>query len=244
MGNSTHISERDLKKNLSNLGYSLRRYHVDLFHLDFIHLLGRNARVLDLGGDGKSKRGCFDLHAFCEDVTVLNLSSAKSPDVIGLAEQLPFQDLAFDCVICSEVLEHIWDVDAVLSEIIRVLAPGGHVILGAPFLYRVHGDPDDFRRFTGNFWRRKLGDLGASIVEERPQGYFWSVFADMLRGHVVEWFAGRRRGISWRLTAAIVTRIEQKAVEWDRVLADGASVDNKAYYRSFTTGFGVVARKR
>ncbi|MFA9479734.1 class I SAM-dependent methyltransferase [Phycisphaerales bacterium AB-hyl4] len=49
------------------------------------------------------------------------------------AEQgLPYEDGAFDIVICEQVLEHLHRADFVLSEIGRVLRPGGIAILGVP----------------------------------------------------------------------------------------------------------------
>ena len=43
----------------------------------------------------------------------------------GDATKLPFDDGAFDVVITSEVLEHIQDDVAAISEMVRVLKPGG-----------------------------------------------------------------------------------------------------------------------
>lgn len=43
----------------------------------------------------------------------------------GSAQQLPFSDGQFDVVCCCDVLEHVDDVDRVVSEIARVLKPGG-----------------------------------------------------------------------------------------------------------------------
>jgi dolichol-phosphate mannosyltransferase len=45
---------------------------------------------------------------------------------------LPFSDAAFDCVICSEVIEHITSGDAPFLEMRRVLREGGRLILGTP----------------------------------------------------------------------------------------------------------------
>lgn len=45
---------------------------------------------------------------------------------------LPFKDGSFDVVICSEVLEHIPDHEKALSEMARVLAPGGTLALSVP----------------------------------------------------------------------------------------------------------------
>jgi 2-polyprenyl-6-hydroxyphenyl methylase/3-demethylubiquinone-9 3-methyltransferase len=44
---------------------------------------------------------------------------------IGTGEQLPYQDNSYDCVFCCDVLEHVRDLPKVISEISRVLKPGG-----------------------------------------------------------------------------------------------------------------------
>jgi 2-polyprenyl-6-hydroxyphenyl methylase/3-demethylubiquinone-9 3-methyltransferase len=43
----------------------------------------------------------------------------------GSGENLPFSEESFDHVACCDVLEHVDDVDRVISEITRVLKPGG-----------------------------------------------------------------------------------------------------------------------
>jgi 2-polyprenyl-6-hydroxyphenyl methylase/3-demethylubiquinone-9 3-methyltransferase len=43
----------------------------------------------------------------------------------GTGEHLPYGDNSFDCVFCCDVLEHVQDLPKVISEISRVLKPGG-----------------------------------------------------------------------------------------------------------------------
>jgi len=43
----------------------------------------------------------------------------------GVGEALPYGDAAFDAVVCVDVLEHVADLAMVLSEVARVLRPGG-----------------------------------------------------------------------------------------------------------------------
>lgn len=46
--------------------------------------------------------------------------------------RLPFDDDAFDTVICTDVLEHLEHLHRTFSEIVRVLAPGGHAVISLP----------------------------------------------------------------------------------------------------------------
>ncbi|MDQ6664926.1 MAG: class I SAM-dependent methyltransferase [Acidobacteriota bacterium] len=64
------------------------------------------------------------------------------------AEQLPFQSNVFQRVECDAVLEHVRNPERVMSEIHRVLTPGGYVHLVTPFCHPYHEYPNDFRRFT------------------------------------------------------------------------------------------------
>ncbi|HJU12166.1 MAG TPA: glycosyltransferase [Candidatus Binataceae bacterium] len=52
--------------------------------------------------------------------------------VRGSAFTLPFRDRAFDCVISSQVIEHIPYDDELFREMDRVLRPGGTLIIGTP----------------------------------------------------------------------------------------------------------------
>jgi 2-polyprenyl-6-hydroxyphenyl methylase / 3-demethylubiquinone-9 3-methyltransferase len=45
--------------------------------------------------------------------------------LVGSGEQLPARDSAFDLAYCCDVLEHVSDLDLVISETARVLKPGG-----------------------------------------------------------------------------------------------------------------------
>lgn len=71
------------------------------------------------------------------------------------AHQMNFEDASFDGVVAIEVFEHLRDPALALSEVFRVLRPGGIVLVSMPFLFRVHGDPSDFQRYT-EFGMREL----------------------------------------------------------------------------------------
>lgn len=46
--------------------------------------------------------------------------------------RLPFPNSCFQAVVCSEVMEHIPDHDRALAELVRILKPGGHLVVSVP----------------------------------------------------------------------------------------------------------------
>ncbi|MEM7577468.1 MAG: class I SAM-dependent methyltransferase [Planctomycetota bacterium] len=51
-------------------------------------------------------------------------------------ERLPFDDTSFDCVVCTEVLEHLDRCHRVFDEIVRVTKPGGSIMISLPNCWR------------------------------------------------------------------------------------------------------------
>ena len=54
------------------------------------------------------------------------------PLIRGSVFALPVRDASFDCVVCSQVIEHVPYDDQIFAEFRRVLRPGGRLILGTP----------------------------------------------------------------------------------------------------------------
>lgn len=110
------------------------------------------AKLLDIGCGFKPWRELFPDGA--AEYTGMDFDrEASEADVAGRAEALPFGDSSFDAVICSEVLEHVWDLGKALSELRRVAKDGALLYVTAPFLFPVHGLPDDYRRLTRRFYQ-------------------------------------------------------------------------------------------
>ena len=98
--------------------------------------------------------------------------------------EIPFEENSIDIIFCNHVLEHVDDDLKALSEMKRVLKPGGWAILQVPFFYPLPDetyedksitDPrerekafgqDDHVRLYGKDYAARLASSGLQVVEE------------------------------------------------------------------------------
>jgi ubiquinone/menaquinone biosynthesis C-methylase UbiE len=74
------------------------------------------------------------------DISVTNPAIAiklyKSENHFGITADsfhLPFNDNSFDCVVASEIIEHVFDPSGFIKELIRVVKKGGSLIITTPY---------------------------------------------------------------------------------------------------------------
>jgi 2-polyprenyl-6-hydroxyphenyl methylase/3-demethylubiquinone-9 3-methyltransferase len=97
------------------------------------------SRVLDIGSGGGFLAATladagYDVVGIDPAMSAVRAAAQHVPAsfVLGAGETLPLTDDSFDSVVCSEVLEHVDDVDAVIAEVGRVLRPSGVFIFSLP----------------------------------------------------------------------------------------------------------------
>lgn len=94
-------------------------------------------------------------------------------DAYATALDLPFADGTFDAAVCFQVLEHVSEPLELLVEARRILKPGSYLILTAPLIWNVHGQPHDYFRFTHYGLAHLFRKAGFEVQEIRPMaGYF------------------------------------------------------------------------
>lgn len=91
-------------------------------------------------------------------------------DVWGDGNALPFRTGSADCVLLTEVLEHVPAPANLLREAVRVLRPGGRVLLTVPFMAPLHQLPYDYYRFTDEGLRKMLEEAGLEVSWIAPRG--------------------------------------------------------------------------
>ena len=120
--------------NLENVEHALR-------------LAPRDGRLIDLGCDDGARTRGFAAAARAREVHGVELagSAAEAARSLGITvaeadlnEVLPFADASFDAVVSNQVIEHLTDTDVFVSEIERVLRPGGVAVVSTENLASWH----------------------------------------------------------------------------------------------------------
>jgi len=97
------------------------------------------------------------------------IKNVKTGDV----SKLPYKNNFFDIVSCMDVLEHIENEEKAINEMLRVLKPGGILILtvpALPFLLSKHDNAQGhFRRYNRKYLKKILKSSG---FEEERISYF------------------------------------------------------------------------
>ena len=133
---------------------------------EFVRSLGRADRALDLGcGDGRLTAELDAGELTGADVSAVALERARrrlpQARLVELEPDapLPFEDGEFDLVLLAETLEHVRDVQLLLSEARRVLRPGGRLGLTTPATRPLMRAPDPLSPHLRFLTRRSLTGL-------------------------------------------------------------------------------------
>ena len=102
-------------------------------------------RVLDYGCGGSPYRSLFTPGIYHR----ADLAGVSSLDFeFGEDSRVAAASSDYDCVLSSQVLEHVASPKAYLKECYRVLKPGGRLILSTHGLFEDHSCPGDYWRWT------------------------------------------------------------------------------------------------
>lgn len=168
--------------------------------------LPAGGRILDVGaGEQPYRDDCKHLEYFAQDFAQYDGrgdSSGLQPgsfaygdlDYVGDADHIDAPDASFDAILCTEVLEHVPDAAAVLREFARLIRPGGHLIMTAPFCSLTHFAPYHFATgFSRYFYQHHLSLLNFELLEVAENGSYFEYLAQELRRlpSIAERYAGR-----------------------------------------------------
>lgn len=171
------------------------QFERDKFVTEQLNLIPKNSKLLDAGcGSQRYRKVCDHLDYKSQDfgqytqdnkeVLGNNNPSTKgdypygSIDYVGDIWNIDAIDGAFDCILCTEVLEHIPYPNETIQEFSRLLKPGGKLILTAPSNCLRHMDPYYFYSgFSDRWYETILSNNQLKIEIMIPVGDYYSWLA-------------------------------------------------------------------
>lgn len=136
-----------------------------------------NGKMLDFGCGNKPYKEFFQVDEYiglefegCEyDTTQTEI------EMLYDGKNIPFEDDYFDSIYCSEVFEHLLNLEEILMELNRVLKIDGKMLISIPFMNEEHPQPIDFARYTSFGIKYLLEKHGFEVlISEKIPGFFES----------------------------------------------------------------------
>lgn len=167
----------------------------------FLKTYATDKKTLDIGC-GSAVYGDF----FPNRITVdIEARPGVKVDIVADAHDLSMiESGSFDVVLCTEVLEHLHTPEKAMAELLRVLKPGGLLLLSTRFIFPLHDAPGDYFRFTKYGLRHLFREF--EIVEFREEANTMETLAVLYQriGFQCDTLGWRPLKILWFLKAKML----------------------------------------
>lgn len=167
-----------------------------------------NGRLLDVGCGTKPYRSLIS----ADEYVGLDIDNETARER-GIADHFypgnffPFADGSFDCILCNQVLEHVFTPNEFLGEIARVLVPGGKLLLTAPFVWDEHEQPNDYARYTSFGLHTLLERNGFRVLQHEKLGADASILFQLANAYLFKVSQGMPRPVKLLITVTLMASI-------------------------------------
>lgn len=165
--------------------YFIRRglYNAIIENKDFM-----KGCLLDFGCGSKPYKNIFNVEKYIGvDIEVSGHDHKnENIDFYYDGKTLPFENETYDSAFSSEVLEHIFTPDAIISEISRVLKSGAYFLMTVPFVWDEHEVPYDYGRYSSFGIKFLLEQHNFEVVKISKTSHYIEVLFQMLNAYIFQ----------------------------------------------------------
>ena len=196
----------------------------------------RSGAVLDVGCGERPFRPLVESRGRQYVGMDVEQNGTGTVDILSTLEDAPPPERPYPLILCTEVLEHVSDIDAAFAGLRRLVATGGAVVLTVPFVFPLHMEPYDFRRLTLRGVEQLAADHGFRVDASARLGRLPDVLATLVADASIlpasrSVFA-KAKTVALRLAAAALLRVLAA-----RALSTGVVINSNCYLSN-----GVVLR--
>lgn len=118
--------------------------------------------------------------------------SLSEVDVFYDGKTIPFKNETFDAIFCTEVFEHIFNLDEILDELKRVLKKNGKLLITIPFMWGEHEKPYDYARYTSFAIKYILEKKGFQVIALEKTGKASETILQLWIAYISDFFPKNR----------------------------------------------------
>lgn len=178
-----------------------------------------SGRLLDVGCGTKPYRSLFMVDEYIGlDIDCETSRERGIADCFYGGDSFPFGDDSFDCILCNQVLEHVFTPNEFLGEIARVLIPGGKLLLTVPFVWDEHEQPNDYARYTSFGLRTLLERNGLKVLQHEKLGADASILFQLANAYLFKVSQGMPRPTKLLMTVSLTAAINLSGLLARRLL--------------------------
>ena len=144
-----------------------------------------SGKLLDVGCGRKPYSPLFTVDQYIGiEIDSERSRITSSADVFYDGNVFPFFDGEFDCILCNQVLEHVFNPELFLQEINRVVKNDGFLLLSIPFAWDEHEQPHDYARYSSFGLTYLLEKNGFKIIKHTKTAADFRVFVQLINGYI------------------------------------------------------------
>jgi len=122
----------------------------------------------------EGQEGFADLRVFFPGKKYVgcDMRHGKGVDIVMNIHEIDLPDSVAGTVLIFDTLEHVEFCRKAMSEVYRILKPGGMVVVSSVMKFRIHDYPNDYWRFTPEGFKSLLREFSYSLVDSVGEAAF------------------------------------------------------------------------
>ena len=118
-----------------------------------------NLDILEIGsGDISINQSAEHIFKNAKLFIQTDVNKSYGHEYLDITNEIQIEE-KFDLIICTNVLEHIFDIKSAIKNLNYLLKENGQLLVSVPFIYPLHDEPEDFWRFTEHALKKIFSDF-------------------------------------------------------------------------------------
>ena len=119
----------------------------------------KNLNILEIGsGDTNKNQSARQIFTNAKKFIQTDINNSYGFKYLDITSEIQIEE-KFDLVLCTNVLEHVFDIEPAIKNLNYLLEEKGHLVVSVPFIYPLHDEPNDFWRFTEHALKKLFSDF-------------------------------------------------------------------------------------